>query len=353
MMDDELYGGGGVMSFGKVPCTPVTGTYGAYYDDVFGDVERISSSGSSDDQSERRFKLKSINKTNSRNNCSAVERRDVYTDPYISFLQDKQHEILGALHEEIRILKHENADLKFQIHVILHHSGPTLENPKDCTFRNTLTLTSPDCYKDRNRGIERARNRTLELELESATKMIEELKWVQNHYETKIRVQEVKIEDLERQLNLSNGETIKVVPIQVTPSMYQTSKLLSSPNQYAKPSRQRSSSVTQQRELTSRRNSLQSMLPDDYKQAVATLPPILKSPQSDAAIVALRNTMSTAPSTLGVLKNQCDPLPLKPRKPSLMHSNPSLVRNRNNTQAIFGETMPPQHNGDAQFYFSK
>lgn len=40
------------------------------------------------------------------------------------------------------------------------------------------------------------RERILELELESATKMIQELKWLQQHYENKIRTQETKMEDL-------------------------------------------------------------------------------------------------------------------------------------------------------------
>lgn len=51
-----------------------------------------------------------------------------------------------------------------------------------------------------------SREKMLELELESATKMIQELKWLQQHYENKIRTQETKMDDLMVMMIIENSK---------------------------------------------------------------------------------------------------------------------------------------------------
>lgn len=135
-----MYGGGSVLSYGKVPCTPISGAFSNYYD-VFGDVDQqrvgtgssitsSTSSGSGGDGDETLLEKDSVEILDVKHPksfiCKSCKRSGIYdskddgdstgaktgmgvNDPYIVFLQDKQVEILGALHKEIRILKHENA----------------------------------------------------------------------------------------------------------------------------------------------------------------------------------------------------------------------------------------------------
>lgn len=209
---DDVYGGGSVLGFAKVPCTPVTGAFANFFD-VFGDVDHqqrigtgsslastVSSASSCAGEDggdgnelppillpEKNSMLKSklgsassstsvsvipyspflcrnCNKrlvssklgsgrskraiNNDNNNNGSGDSFDVTSviqrDPYIVFLQEKQVEVLGALHQEIRMLKHENTGkyyikcISFLLMLLITSSVPLEKNA--LAARSSVTM---------------------------------------------------------------------------------------------------------------------------------------------------------------------------------------------------------------------
>lgn len=111
--------------------------------------------------------------------------------------------------------------------------------------------------------------------------------------------------------------------------------------------RQRSSSVHNQHESLNRRNSLQSMLPDDYKEQVATLPPILSKKLGNISMSVRAPGSPFVPSSNIAKQYESMISKSNRRSSSLIRSPPtpsSALPRNNNTPTAFCGDEPSHYN---------
>ncbi|CAG7818172.1 unnamed protein product [Allacma fusca] len=208
----------------------------------------------------------------------ALKQREMSTPTSLNshlLLDDTQKErlfsLLKGLQEEIQDLKYENNELKFLLFVALKHVAIDEKAQKD-DFKWEMENMARDYLED-STG-----TKTLRLELEATTNLLEESKWIQNHYGQRVREQELQIQELQKQLMDMKTKEFTLVQLKLPATTdYRISRKSNrsgdgSPARQIKPSgRQRSLSTASQH----RGQGLNTFLPDNYKDTVATLPPIL------------------------------------------------------------------------------
>ncbi|OXA44013.1 uncharacterized protein LOC118438356 [Folsomia candida] len=232
--------------------------------------------------------------------------------------------LVRELNQEIHGLRAENSELKF--HLYLHFPelvvkgkgralpaseyssrGPIINHYRPET-RDVATSTSPskgrssDCSQCKKAAASAKRNESEQRihlhELEKAEKLISKLKWIQVNQEEKLVLQRMKVQELQKEIQHLKSNGLEIFSLQIHPPLSSSSSSSTPPTPAASsemmlpgrhtggtdnstptntpPTRRRhnsSSSLTQRRSSSSSHH-VPSALPDDYKESVATLPPI-------------------------------------------------------------------------------